>query len=116
MKKGARSGHLIYATREGTLFAVPFDVDRLEVTGAPRGILDGLQVDATGGSFLALSETGDLVDRRGASGKDAHETDVAAKPRERLVLPLAARPTDVSAWPACRLRSAESPSPRHTLP
>src|SRR5262245_27360759 len=35
------SGHLIYA-RAGTLFAVPFDVDRLEVKGTPVPVLEGV--------------------------------------------------------------------------
>ena len=33
------SGHLVYVNR-GTLFAVPFDVDRLEVHGTPAPVLD----------------------------------------------------------------------------
>jgi serine/threonine-protein kinase len=35
------SGHLIYSSK-GTLFAVPFDVDRLEMHGTPTPILDDL--------------------------------------------------------------------------
>jgi eukaryotic-like serine/threonine-protein kinase len=35
------TGHLLFA-REGTLFAVPFDPDRLEAKGGPVAILDGL--------------------------------------------------------------------------
>jgi serine/threonine-protein kinase len=35
------SGHLIYASR-GALFAVPFDLDRLELRGTPTRILDDL--------------------------------------------------------------------------
>jgi serine/threonine protein kinase len=35
------SNHLVFST-EGTLWAVPFDVDRAEVTGAPRELATGL--------------------------------------------------------------------------
>ena len=35
------SGHLVYM-HEDTLFAVPFDLKRLEVTGHPAPILEGV--------------------------------------------------------------------------
>ena len=35
------SGHVVYM-HEGTLFAVPFDLKRLEVTGQPAPILEGV--------------------------------------------------------------------------
>jgi len=38
------SGHLVYGTREGALFAVAFDLKSLAVTSAPVGVLDGVQV------------------------------------------------------------------------
>ena len=66
----AVSGHLVYSAQGGTLFAAPFDADLLEVTGEPRAILDGLEVSPLGDSQFALSETGDLVYRRGASGSE----------------------------------------------
>ena len=37
----APTGHLVYA-RAGALFAVPFDLTRLEVTGTPTQVLDGV--------------------------------------------------------------------------
>ncbi len=42
------SGHLVYV-RMGTLMAVPFDIERLEVVGDPVAIIDGIAqaVDAT---------------------------------------------------------------------
>jgi serine/threonine-protein kinase len=63
------SGHLVFVNG-GTLFAVPFDVDRLEVRGTPAPVLD--QVEYSGGSGSAqlhFSRTGTLVYRSGgASG------------------------------------------------
>jgi len=55
------TGHLVYM-HEGTLFAVPFDLKRLEVTGQPAPILDGIVTNtATGGAQFSFSESGNLV-------------------------------------------------------
>jgi Tol biopolymer transport system component len=55
------SGHVVYM-HEGTLFAVPFDLKRLEVTGQPVPILGGVvTAPATGGTQFSFSETGNLV-------------------------------------------------------
>ena len=46
----------------GTLFAVPFDLDRLEVTGQPMPALEGVKSDAgAGDAQFAVSTTGTLV-------------------------------------------------------
>lgn len=57
------SGHLLFA-REGRLFAVPFDAKRLEVTGSPVPVLDGVKSSPNSGnaSFM-VSVTGSLVYR-----------------------------------------------------
>ncbi len=56
------TGHILYATFDGTLLAVPFDVGRLAVSGAPTAITDGIQVDANSGSVqFAVSKTGTLL-------------------------------------------------------
>jgi serine/threonine protein kinase len=56
-----RSGHLVYVSR-GTLFAVPFDLERLEVRGAPVPVLEGVGSSETYGSAqLAFSQTGTVV-------------------------------------------------------
>lgn len=61
------SGHVVYM-HEGTLFAVPFDLKRLEVTGPPAPILDGIVTNpATGGAQFSLSDTGNLVYVAGGS-------------------------------------------------
>ena len=63
-----KTGHLIYM-RRGTLMAVPFDVDRLEVTGDAVGLLadvmqaaniQPVQIDSGAGQF-AVSESGALA-------------------------------------------------------
>jgi serine/threonine-protein kinase len=62
------TGHLIYM-RRGTLMAVPFDAGRVEVTGAPVGLLANVmqaaaiqpvQIDSGAGQF-AVSESGSLA-------------------------------------------------------
>ncbi|TFG50131.1 MAG: hypothetical protein E4H38_04035, partial [Gemmatimonadales bacterium] len=55
------SGHLLYTRSDGALFAVPFDEKRLEVTGAPIPILDGLDLDAAGYADIAVSRNGTLA-------------------------------------------------------
>ena len=74
------SGHLVFL-RSGTLMAVPFDLDRLEVTGPPVPVLEGVRESVIGSGAYDCSETGTcayigggmarrtvvLVDRTGAS-------------------------------------------------
>jgi eukaryotic-like serine/threonine-protein kinase len=55
------TGHLVYM-HENTLFAVPFDAKRLEVTGQAAPILEGVVTNAnTGGAQFSFSEAGNLV-------------------------------------------------------
>jgi serine/threonine-protein kinase len=49
------SGHLVYM-REGSLFAVPFDLGRLETTGPPRPLVDRpAATENNGGAHFAFS-------------------------------------------------------------
>ena len=55
------SGHLIYM-QQGALFAVRFDLDRLETVGGAASALDGLAASSDGGGAqLAFSSEGTLV-------------------------------------------------------
>jgi serine/threonine-protein kinase len=62
------SGHLLYA-REGALLAVPFDPDRLEITGGAVGVVPDVMQAAyvtgqngdTGAMQVSVSSTGTLV-------------------------------------------------------
>lgn len=57
----AASGHIIYVTAERVLMGVPFDQDRLEVTGNPVALVEGINVRMGGGGVdLAISRTGTL--------------------------------------------------------
>ena len=56
------TGHLVYALGE-SLFAVPFDLSRLEVTGGPVPVLEGVlrATPSTGAAQFALSSSGSLA-------------------------------------------------------
>ena len=58
----APSGHLLVVTAEGKLIAIPFDAAKLELTGPPIALLEGVGVRAGGFSVdLSLSPSGTLV-------------------------------------------------------
>jgi len=62
------SGHLVYVN-QGTLFAVPFDPDTLEVRGAAVPVLERVGYTAVYGAVqLDFSQTGTLVYRSGGEG------------------------------------------------
>jgi len=54
------TGHLLYA-QGGTLLAAPFDLGRLEVTGAGVPVIEGVMQSAAGGAQYSLSENGSLA-------------------------------------------------------
>ncbi len=54
------TGHLVYGAA-GTLRAVPFNLDRLEVTGTPVPVLEGVQTAASGAVDAAIAANGTLV-------------------------------------------------------
>jgi Tol biopolymer transport system component len=62
------SGHIVYM-HGGTLFAVPFDLERLEVSGPPVSVLDGVasNTNGTGSAQFGASETGTIVYQIGPS-------------------------------------------------
>jgi serine/threonine-protein kinase len=61
------TGHILYV-HEGTIFALPFDVERLAVTGSQIPVLEGLETNAGQGSAqYAVSDTGLLVYLEGAN-------------------------------------------------
>ena len=55
------SGHIVYA-QGGSLYAVPFDTNRLEVTGPPVKVVDGVFMSTNSGSaHFDISRTGSLT-------------------------------------------------------
>jgi serine/threonine-protein kinase len=62
-----RSGHLTYM-HQGTLFAAPFDVERLELTGPPVPVVESIATTPNnGGAQYAFSDNGTLVYVAGTS-------------------------------------------------
>ncbi len=63
----ASSGHLVFA-REASLWAAPFDLDSLEVSGEPSPMVEDVQVNNGGGwAHYATGGDGSLVYLRSAS-------------------------------------------------
>jgi eukaryotic-like serine/threonine-protein kinase len=54
------SGHLVYI-HEGTLFAAPFDLNRLELTGLPVPAVEGISSGGGGGAQVSISNNGTLA-------------------------------------------------------
>lgn len=54
------SGHIVYGVN-GTLRAVPFDLDALEVRGAPITVLHGVRTKPSGAASFSVSSSGALA-------------------------------------------------------
>jgi eukaryotic-like serine/threonine-protein kinase len=87
------TGHILYARNEGALFAVPFDPDRLRITGSPVPVLDSL-AEALPEARYSLSPAGTLIYVAGrtsgvsnAAASFALELDSIAGGSERIPLP-----------------------------
>src|SRR5512145_3362363 len=56
------SGHLLYVTNEGTVFAAPYDRGKRSVRGAPQPVVTDVFVASWGGGTpLSVSDDGTLV-------------------------------------------------------
>ena len=62
------SGHLVYRL-EGTLLAVPFDVERLAAMGGPVPVVEGITTNLVGAANFSVSDTGSLVYVTGNTGR-----------------------------------------------
>jgi serine/threonine-protein kinase len=85
-----QSGHLTYAVG-GVVHAVPFDVERLERTGAPVPMVEGVRRAALGGggtTWFAASGNGTLAYVPGPTSIAAMYQDVAFVDRKGAVVPL----------------------------
>jgi Tol biopolymer transport system component len=86
------SGHLVYI-HDGTLWAAPFDLERMATTGSPAPVLEGVRSNAlTGGAQFSVSANGTLVYLPGAMvGAAAPVQWVSA---EGTALPLKSLPVE----------------------
>jgi len=55
------TGHVLYAVEDGSVRAVPFDVESLEVTGTVVPLLEGVAVKPSGAADFDVSRDGRLV-------------------------------------------------------
>jgi serine/threonine-protein kinase len=82
------TGHILHASH-GSLFATPFNVDRLEVTGPPVQVVEGVSASAgTGSADFAVSRTGMLMYVPSTSNNDV----ISTMDRSGTVMPLLAVP------------------------
>jgi dipeptidyl aminopeptidase/acylaminoacyl peptidase len=80
------SGHLVYGSG-GTIYAVPFDGRRLEVTGPAAPIVSGAETDPTGRvTLFTLSPSGTLVYTK--TGQGLHDRQLVWKDRNGAAEPL----------------------------
>jgi serine/threonine-protein kinase len=63
------SGHIVFV-REGTLFAAPFDLGSLEMSGSPAPIIEGVtsNTESDGGAQFDVSDNGTLIYLSGVVG------------------------------------------------
>ena len=85
-----RTGHLVYA-RAGVLFAVPFDLRRVEVTGQPVPMVEGVSRSVGNSQWAAqfsISETGSLIYVAGPAASSPFQLDLGLISRSGAVTPL----------------------------
>ena len=84
------SGHLVYL-HQGTLFAVGFDLDRLEIRGTPSPLLEDVAGNGTtGGGQYDVARDGTLVYLSGKSSNSSWPVawmDSAGKTKPLLAAP-----------------------------
>ncbi len=80
------TGHLVYG-QVGTLLAVPFDLDRLEVTGDPVPVQEDVMTKSGGAANFAVSGDGSLIYVPG-SGTAAPEATLVWVDREGRATPV----------------------------
>ena len=92
----APTGHIVYGV-SGTLRAVSFDLETLEVTSDPIPILGGVVTKSSGAADFAISRDGSLVYVKGSHGsgtelvwvdRNGQEEALSAPPRNYVFLQL----------------------------
>jgi serine/threonine-protein kinase len=89
------SGHIIYSVG-GNLLAVPFDLKRLEVTGGPVAVVEGVRRlgNGAGAGQFSVSDTGTLVYVPGPVTPDIGGVVLAFIERDGTVKPLGLPPRE----------------------
>ena len=89
------SGHLLYV-RNGAIMIVPFDRDRLAVTGNATPLLEGVLQSSDGAAQFSISPSGHAAYVEGGFGSE--ERRLVMVGRDGVVTPLAAPPHPYQ-WP-----------------
>jgi eukaryotic-like serine/threonine-protein kinase len=83
------TGHLVYGHPNGALFAVPFDLERLEITGSPFPVLDEVRVIPNfGATAFTASRVGTVAYIRGPIAGTQRTLVMTDRTGGRDVLPL----------------------------
>src|SRR5262245_48078855 len=85
------TGHLTYA-RGGTLWAVPFDLKRREVTGVPVPLVEGVKRALAPFVYFSVSDTGSLIYIPGPPSTSSGQSTLILVDRNGRVEPLKLRP------------------------
>ena len=80
------TGHLVYATVDGSVRAVPFDASALEVTGNPVPLVENVMIKGGLLANFSISDTGSLAYVPG--GRDSSDRTLALVGRDGTVEPL----------------------------
>ena len=75
------TGHIVYGVTD-VLWARSFDLDRLEVTGDPVPVVDGVVTSGSGAANFAVAQDGSLVYVTGSGGASALRTTLVWVDRE----------------------------------
>jgi eukaryotic-like serine/threonine-protein kinase len=83
------TGHLLYAS-SGILFAVPFDIRRLQSIGGAMPVVEGIRraANATPAAFFDVSRNGTLVYAPGPASSSFGSLDVGLIDKSGMVTPL----------------------------
>jgi Tol biopolymer transport system component len=81
------TGHLLYATAEGALYAAPFDPGKRAITGAAVPLLDNVRSGFANGTRFAVSRAGSMAYLAGGgSASDQVVAQVDRSGREQVVI------------------------------
>jgi serine/threonine-protein kinase len=108
------SGHLVYA-RGGSLYAVPLDLGRLEVTGTPVKLLDGVLMSTNiGTAYFDISPNGDLAYAAGPAENGQRALQWVDRQGKATPLPLPSRSyVNPRISPDGKLLAVEVEGPNH---
>jgi Tol biopolymer transport system component len=86
------TGHLLYTSREGGLYAVPFDLDRLQLTGGAVSVLEGVDptrftLSASGSALYSIDRSTEEPSTLVWVGRDGHAEPVDSSWRGRFEYP-----------------------------